>query len=158
MASGEPAAGSGSRRQAGTGGLGAGEGGAPAGPPEAVAGGAPAAEQAAAPPASQQRHALHTHQHARLVSKLAPAAAAADGEDAPGRIREDEVEEDEEENDDGGEDDDPEQPLPRDARILSLLLASMGVTEADRMVVPQLLEFAHRKRTEKKGLRKKPSR
>lgn len=34
--------------------------------------------------------------------------------------------------------------LPRDARIIGLILASLGATDAEPGVVAQLLEFAHR--------------
>ena len=34
--------------------------------------------------------------------------------------------------------------LPRDARIIGLLLASLGATDAEPGVVARLLEFAHR--------------
>jgi len=36
-------------------------------------------------------------------------------------------------------------PVPRDARLVSLILASMGVEDAEPAVLVQLLEFAHRK-------------
>lgn len=37
------------------------------------------------------------------------------------------------------------QPVqPRDGRIVSLILQSLGVEQYDPKVVPQLLEFAHR--------------
>lgn len=35
--------------------------------------------------------------------------------------------------------------IPRDARIIGLILASLGVTDAEPGVVAMLLEFAHRK-------------
>lgn len=35
-------------------------------------------------------------------------------------------------------------PQPRDARIVSLILQSLGVEDYDPKVVHQLLEFAHR--------------
>ena len=34
--------------------------------------------------------------------------------------------------------------LPRDARIIALILASLGVSDAEPAVVAMLLEFAHR--------------
>lgn len=34
--------------------------------------------------------------------------------------------------------------IPRDARIIGLILASLGVTDAEPGVVAMLLEFAHR--------------
>ncbi|KAI9470413.1 transcription initiation factor TAFII31 [Zychaea mexicana] len=37
-----------------------------------------------------------------------------------------------------------QQAQPRDARIVSLILQSLGVEQYDPKVVPQLLEFAHR--------------
>ena len=36
-------------------------------------------------------------------------------------------------------------PVPRDVRLVSLILASMGVEDAEPAVLVQLLEFAHRK-------------
>ena len=39
-----------------------------------------------------------------------------------------------------------QQAQPRDARIVSLILQSLGVDNYDPRVVPQLLEFAHRKK------------
>lgn len=42
--------------------------------------------------------------------------------------------------------DSPKQPVqPRDARIVSLILQSLGVEDYDPKVVHQLLEFAHSK-------------
>jgi transcription initiation factor TFIID subunit 9B len=42
--------------------------------------------------------------------------------------------------------DSQKQPVqPRDARIVSLILQSLGVEDYDPKVVHQLLEFAHRK-------------
>lgn len=42
------------------------------------------------------------------------------------------------------------QPVqPRDARIVSLILQSLGVEDYDPKVVHQLLEFAHRKKLQK---------
>lgn len=38
----------------------------------------------------------------------------------------------------------PKDQLPRDARLIGLLLASLGATDADPAVVAMLLEFAHR--------------
>lgn len=35
-------------------------------------------------------------------------------------------------------------PVPRDVRLISLILASMGIEDADPAVLVQLLEFAHR--------------
>ncbi|CAD6887960.1 unnamed protein product [Tilletia controversa] len=35
-------------------------------------------------------------------------------------------------------------PIPRDARIIALIMYSMGITDADPAVLLQLLEFAHR--------------
>lgn len=35
-------------------------------------------------------------------------------------------------------------PVPRDARLISLILASMGIEDAEPAVLVQLLEFAHR--------------
>lgn len=35
-------------------------------------------------------------------------------------------------------------PIPRDARLIALILASMGVSDAEPSVLLQLLEFAHR--------------
>ena len=34
--------------------------------------------------------------------------------------------------------------VPRDARLISLILASMGIEDAEPAVLVQLLEFAHR--------------
>ena len=43
--------------------------------------------------------------------------------------------------------DSQKQPVqPRDARIVSLILQSLGVEDYDPKVVHQLLEFAHRKK------------
>jgi len=44
-----------------------------------------------------------------------------------------------------GEDSSSLAPVPRDARLVSLILASMGVEDAEPAVLVQLLEFAHRK-------------
>ncbi|KAI8147551.1 transcription initiation factor IID, 31kD subunit-domain-containing protein [Fennellomyces sp. T-0311] len=41
-----------------------------------------------------------------------------------------------------------QQTQPRDARIVSLILQSLGVEQYDPRVVPQLLEFAHRYATD----------
>ncbi|ORZ00736.1 transcription initiation factor IID, 31kD subunit-domain-containing protein [Syncephalastrum racemosum] len=41
-----------------------------------------------------------------------------------------------------------QQSQPRDARIISLILQSLGVEQFDPKVVPQLLEFAHRYTTD----------
>ena len=35
-------------------------------------------------------------------------------------------------------------PVPRDVRLISLILASMGIEDAEPAVLVQLLEFAHR--------------
>ena len=35
-------------------------------------------------------------------------------------------------------------PVLRDARLISLILASMGIEDAEPAVLVQLLEFAHR--------------
>ena len=35
-------------------------------------------------------------------------------------------------------------PVPRDARIIALILASMGIDDAEPAVLLMLLEFAHR--------------
>lgn len=35
-------------------------------------------------------------------------------------------------------------PIPRDARLIALILASMGVSDIEPSVLLQLLEFAHR--------------
>ncbi|KAK0552130.1 Transcription initiation factor TFIID subunit 9 [Tilletia horrida] len=35
-------------------------------------------------------------------------------------------------------------PIPRDARIIAMIMYSMGITDADPAVLLQLLEFAHR--------------
>lgn len=35
-------------------------------------------------------------------------------------------------------------PVPRDARLIALILASMGVSDVEPAVLLQLLEFAHR--------------
>ena len=35
-------------------------------------------------------------------------------------------------------------PVPRDARLISLILASMGIEDVEPAVLVQLLEFAHR--------------
>ena len=35
-------------------------------------------------------------------------------------------------------------PVPRDVRLVSLILASMGVEDVELAVLVQLLEFAHR--------------
>ncbi|KAK8845525.1 hypothetical protein IAR55_006240 [Kwoniella newhampshirensis] len=38
----------------------------------------------------------------------------------------------------------PARPFPRDGRLISLILASKGVDDADERVIHQLLDFAHR--------------
>ncbi|WWD22478.1 hypothetical protein CI109_106971 [Kwoniella shandongensis] len=38
----------------------------------------------------------------------------------------------------------PARPFPRDGRLISLILASKGVEDADERVIHQLLDFAHR--------------
>ncbi|OCF36202.1 transcription initiation factor TFIID subunit 9B [Kwoniella heveanensis BCC8398] len=38
----------------------------------------------------------------------------------------------------------PVRPFPRDGRLISLILASKGIEDADERVVHQLLDFAHR--------------
>lgn len=35
-------------------------------------------------------------------------------------------------------------PIPRDVRLMSLILASMGIDDAEPAVLVQLLEFANR--------------
>lgn len=36
-------------------------------------------------------------------------------------------------------------PVPRDGRLLALILASKGIQDADERVIHQLLDFAYRK-------------
>ncbi|WVQ93744.1 hypothetical protein IAU59_000821 [Kwoniella sp. CBS 9459] len=38
----------------------------------------------------------------------------------------------------------PARPFPRDGRLISLILASKGIEDADERVIHQLLDFAHR--------------
>lgn len=38
--------------------------------------------------------------------------------------------------------------MPRDGRLVSLILASKGIQDADERVIHQLLEFSHRERDE----------
>ncbi|WVR03542.1 hypothetical protein IAU60_000534 [Kwoniella sp. DSM 27419] len=38
----------------------------------------------------------------------------------------------------------PSQPFPRDGRLISLIMASKGIDDADERVIHQLLDFSHR--------------
>jgi len=41
--------------------------------------------------------------------------------------------------------DQADNPVPRDGRLISLILASKGIEDADERVIHQLLDFSHRK-------------